>query len=33
MKLLQEEKDADILLSDIADKKVNWLAEIEEKSS
>ena len=29
---LQEEKDADILLSDIADKKVNWLAEIEEKA-
>jgi ferritin-like metal-binding protein YciE len=30
---LQEEKDADILLSDIADKKVNWLAETEEKTS
>jgi ferritin-like metal-binding protein YciE len=29
---LQEEKNADILLSDIADKKVNWLAEIEEKA-
>ena len=28
---LQEEKDADILLSDIAEKKVNWLAETEEK--
>ena len=28
---LQEEKDSDILLSDIADKKVNWLAETEAK--
>ena len=28
---LQEEKDADILLSNIADKKVNWLAETEER--
>lgn len=29
---LQEEKDTDILLSDIADKKVNWLAETEGKT-
>jgi ferritin-like metal-binding protein YciE len=29
---LQEEKDTDILLSDIADKKINWLAETEEKA-
>jgi len=28
---LQEEKDADILLTDIAERKVNWLAETEEK--
>ena len=28
---LQEEKDNDLLLSDIADKKINWLAEIEPK--
>jgi ferritin-like metal-binding protein YciE len=28
---LQEEKDADILLSDIAERKVNWLAETEAK--
>jgi ferritin-like metal-binding protein YciE len=28
---LQEEKDADLLLSDIAEKKVNWLAETEDK--
>jgi len=28
---LQEEKDSDILLSDIADKKINWLAETEAK--
>ena len=28
---LQEEKDSDILLSDIAERKVNWLAEIETK--
>jgi ferritin-like metal-binding protein YciE len=29
---LQEEKDNDVLLSDIADKKINWLAEIEPKA-
>jgi ferritin-like metal-binding protein YciE len=28
---LQDEKDADILCSDLAEKKVNWLAETEEK--
>src|SRR6266496_3843200 len=28
---LQEEKDSDLLLSDIADKKINWLAETEER--
>lgn len=28
---LQEEKENDLLLSDIADKKINWLAEIEPK--
>jgi len=28
---LQDEKDNDSLLSDIADKKINWLAEIEPK--
>jgi ferritin-like metal-binding protein YciE len=28
---LQEEKDSDLLLSDIAEKKVNWLAETEQK--
>jgi len=28
---LQDEKDSDILLSDIADKKINWLAETEAK--
>jgi len=28
----QEEKDNDVLLSDIADKKINWLAEIEPKA-
>lgn len=26
---LQEEKDNDVLLSDIADKRINWLAEVE----
>ena len=26
---LQEEKDNDLLLSDFADKRINWLAEIE----
>ncbi len=29
---LQEEKDNDLLLSDVADKKINWLAEIEPKA-
>lgn len=28
---LQEEKDQDILLSDIAERKINWLAETEQK--
>ena len=28
---LQEEKENDLLLSDVADKKINWLAEIEPK--
>jgi ferritin-like metal-binding protein YciE len=30
---LQDEKDADILYSDLAEKKVNWLAETEKKEA
>jgi ferritin-like metal-binding protein YciE len=30
-KTLQEEKDTDILLSDLAEKRVNWLAETEDR--
>lgn len=31
-KTLQDEKDIDLLLSDLAEKRVNWLAETEEKN-